>query len=91
LMNKELRRVCETPFTMQQLQKMKRQIFGQMAIAAENKENLIQSIGKSILYFDRYAGMKETVELLESISADDIQRVAKEIIMPERLTTLVYG
>ncbi len=91
LMTKELRRVCETPFTMQQLQKMKRQIFGQMAIAAENKENLIQSIGKSILYFDRYAGMKETVELLESISADDIQRVAKEIIMPERLTTLVYG
>ncbi len=90
LMNAELTEMCEKPLTSLQLQKMKRQILGQMSIAAENKENLIQSIGKSILYFGKYAGTKEAMDILESISAEEIRQVAQEIILPEKLTTLIY-
>ncbi len=73
-----------------QLLKAKKQLIGQIAISAENNENVMLSNGKSIQVFDRVYSLAETTQKVESITAYQIQEVANEIFKTENLSYLVY-
>lgn len=87
---KEFEKLRTLPLGDRQLKKAKRQLFGQTAIGAENNLNLMLSIGKSYLNFNRVHTLKEIHNQIESITAEDVRKVAEEILDPTKLSTLIY-
>ncbi len=75
---------------LQQLAKAKRQLIGQLAIANENREDLMLTIGRSLLYFNKVDSLSTVYEKIEKITADDIYYVANEILNKDRLSKLIF-
>jgi len=73
-----------------QLSKAKKQLLGQLAIASENNENLMISMGKSYMVFGKFDSLEEINNQVESITADQILNVANEILDKNRLSTIIY-
>ncbi|MCD6346244.1 MAG: insulinase family protein [Bacteroidales bacterium] len=90
LVHKELKKLRETKLGSMQLHRAKKQIIGQMAMSADNKENLLFSMGKSFMLFNRFDSLETMNRRIEAISAERLQEVANEILNPNQLSQLVY-
>jgi len=74
----------------QQLSKAKKQLIGQLAIANENREELMLTIGRSFLYFNKVDTLPVVFEKIEKITAEDMFTVANEMLDKERLSKLIF-
>ena len=68
----------------------KRQLLGQLAIASDNGEAQVLSMGKSILAYNKITTDERSVEIVNAITAQDIQNVAQEIFSANKLSVLIY-
>jgi predicted Zn-dependent peptidase len=73
-----------------QLIRAKKQFIGQLAIAGENREDLMLTIGKSYLFYNKVDPMSVVFEKIDAITADQLLEVANEILNPERMSRLIY-
>jgi predicted Zn-dependent peptidase len=90
LINIELYKMCNTALSIMQLHKAKKQFAGQLAIACESNEQLMLSLGKSLLAFGYCETMRETLNRIQAVTAADIMETANELLVPQYLSTLVY-
>lgn len=72
------------------LSRSKKQLIGQLAIANENREELMLTLGRSYLYFNKVDPMNEVFGKIDHISADDLYLVANEILAAQNLSKLVF-
>lgn len=91
LVKKELMKLCDNKISDSRLKKYKLQLMGQLAIAAENKENLALSLGKSFLRWGKYDTNEQVRKEIESITSERLQCVAREIFDVNKLTILQYS
>ena len=87
---KEIHKLQATPLSDRKLKAAKKQLLGQIAISGDNGETQCLSMGKSLLAYGRISGGKETRELVEKISAADIQEIANTVFNIQTLSKLVY-
>ena len=87
---KEIHKIQATPLSDRKLKAAKKQLLGQIAISGDNGETQCLSMGKSLLAYGRISGGKETRELVEKISAADIQEMANTVFNIQTLSKLVY-
>ena len=87
---KELKKLKTKQLTDSQLLKAKRQILGQIAISLESNENLMLSIGKSYLIFNKVDSLEEISRKYNTINAKELQDVANDLFNKEKLSYLVY-
>lgn len=87
---KELDDLKNKPLSKAQLAKAKRQLLGQIAISAQNDENLMLSIGKSILVLNKIDTLEETTERINSITSKQLQDAANEVFKKENISCLIY-
>lgn len=73
-----------------QLSKAKKQLIGQLAISTENREDLMLTIGKSYLLYDKVDPMIKVFEKIESITTSQIMEVANLILDQQKMSQLVY-
>jgi predicted Zn-dependent peptidase len=73
-----------------QLSKAKKQLIGQIAIATESHEDLMLSIGKSYLLYDKVDPLRIVFNKIESITAEDLLEVANYVLNEQQMSTLVY-
>lgn len=90
IVKRELERVCSVPFTELQMNKIKRQLSGQLLMTTVNGESQMLSVGRSALFFDVVDDIDEIVGRIKETTADDIFRVANKYINPQRLSSLIY-
>ncbi|GAB6983022.1 M16 family metallopeptidase [Prevotella dentasini] len=90
LVRAELDRFVRTPLTPEELATAKSQIKGQIGIACDNRENFALDFGKSFLHYGWEKDITSLYRNIDSITAGEIQAVAKELFVQERLTTLIY-
>ncbi len=90
LVEKELSKLIEQPLGVRQLDKAKRQIIGQIAIAQENHSMLMTTMAKSYHTFGKVDSLQEVYDKIWSISSQDLQEVAIEIFCPDNLSTLIF-
>jgi len=90
LVLKEFKLLREKKLGTMQLSKAKKQMKGQIAIAAENNEDFMLSIGKSYLLFNAVDTMQTVFGKIESITPSDLIEVANEVLDPSSLSCLVY-
>ena len=74
----------------QTLAKAKKQMIGQLAIANENREDLMLTLGRSYLYFNKVDSLKHVFRQIEDISAEDIYTVSNEILSDSNLSKLIF-
>ncbi len=74
-----------------QITRAKKQLVGQLAIAGENREDLMLTIGKSYLFYNRVDPMPVVFEKIEAITSAQLIEVANEILDPSRMSRLKYS
>ena len=90
LVKKEFARLRENKLGVMQLKKAKRQLFGQIAINAENNANLLLAIGKRYLLFNKVDQLDDIRQKIEAITVEDIQEIANEVLNEKKLSMLIY-
>jgi predicted Zn-dependent peptidase len=90
LVYKELKKLRDTKLSTLQLNKAKKQIMGQMALANENTSGMLHVIAKSYLLFDRLDTLPYLYKQIEKITATQLQDIANEMFDEKKLSRLVY-
>ena len=88
--DKILKRLCEVPLTPAQLKAYRKQLLGQLAIAADAGEAQCLSMGKSMLSWGSIMSPEETRAALLAITPVDLQAMASRLFGPESLCSLIY-
>ncbi|MFV0391485.1 MAG: M16 family metallopeptidase [Paludibacteraceae bacterium] len=91
LVRKELKNLCDHRISDSKLKKYKQQLLGQLAISAENKENVALSLGKSYMRYGKFDDNKQVRQEIEFITSERLQKVASEIFDSNNLTVLKYS
>ncbi|MBL6657529.1 MAG: insulinase family protein [Flavobacteriales bacterium] len=90
LTKRELIKLCEKPLGTLQLKKAKQQLIGQIAIGQENEVNLMLSLAKSVLLYNKVDTFEIVKEKVEAVSSTQILEVANEIFDEDKLSHLIY-
>lgn len=90
LVTKELRRLIDAPLTPRTLAAAKRQLKGQLGIAADNSENVALSAAKQYLHTHRVKSLEQRFAEIDTLTSDQLLTIARDIMNPDRLTTLIY-
>ena len=87
---KEIEKLQNELLTERKMRSAKKQLLGQLAISIDNGETQCLSMGKGLLAYGRITGGKETRELIEGISSEDVREMARRIFAQENLSRLIY-
>ena len=91
LIDKELKQLREQPLSSSKLHYAKKQLFGQLSIASENKESRALNMGKSLLYYNKYQSLDDFMAKIEAVDAMQLCEVASEVFNPSEMSLLVYS
>lgn len=74
-----------------ELAKAKEHIKGQLVLGLESTRNRMTRLGKSELTQGETLSLDELVARIDKVTADDVVRLAKELLVPDRLVLTVIG
>jgi predicted Zn-dependent peptidase len=87
----EFRRFIDEPLEAAELRRAKDHLKGATLLALESSGQRMSSLARNHLYFNRQFTPEDLISMLEAVTADDVQRVAREFFRPERLAASVVG
>jgi predicted Zn-dependent peptidase len=90
LIKKEIRILQEKLLGGLQIGKAKRQLIGQLAMSQENHEDLMLTLGKSFLVYNKMDGLDVIYKKIEAITPALVRDIANEILDFEKLSMLIY-
>lgn len=90
LVNRELRLLREKSIGSVQLHRAKQKFMGQVALAEENRLNLIISLSKTLIDYGSIDPLEVFLSKINQISAKQISDVANEILDPKQLSCLIF-
>src|SRR6185436_12736840 len=76
LVVEELRVIKQAPVPAAELQRAKDHLKGSLMLSLENTASRMSHLARQEIYFDRQFGLDETLQGIERVTADDVQRVA---------------
>ena len=88
--NSEIAKLQAEPLSERKLKAAKKQLLGQLAVSSDNGETQCLSMGKSLLAYGKITEGKETKALIDGITAEDVQEMARTIFNPSRISKLIY-
>ena len=89
LVRRELDRMMQAPLTERQFVAAKRQLKGQLTIAADNREQFALDIAKHFLHYGKERSLEEMIEQIDAITAPQLQDVAQQLFAPEHMQQLI--
>jgi predicted Zn-dependent peptidase len=87
----ELRRLKEEPMPDTELRRAKDHLKGSLMLNLESTSSRMSHLARQEIYFDRQYGLDETIEGVERVTADDVQRVARDLFADGGLAATVLG
>ena len=87
----ELRRLKDEPLPDSELRRAKDHLKGSLMLNLESTSSRMSHLARQEIYFDRQFGLDETLEGVERVSADDVQRVARDLFADGSLAATVLG
>jgi predicted Zn-dependent peptidase len=73
-----------------QISKAKKQLVGQLAMSQENHEDLMLSLGKSFLVYNKMDDLKTIYKKINAVTSSQILGIANEILDFDKLSVLIY-
>jgi predicted Zn-dependent peptidase len=87
----ELRRVKDEPMPESELRRAKDHLKGSLMLNLESTSSRMSHLARQEIYFDRQFGLDETLEGVERVSRDDVQRVARDLFTNGAFAATVLG
>jgi len=91
LVVEEIRGVRERPVPAAELQRAKDHLKGSLMLSLENTASRMSHLARQEIYFDRQFGLDETLEGVERVTSNDVQRVAADLFKSGSLAATVLG
>jgi predicted Zn-dependent peptidase len=88
---KELRRIKDEPLPAEELRRAKDHLKGSLMLNLESTSSRMSHLARQEIYFDRQYSLDETLEGVERVTPDDIQRVARDLFADGALAATVLG
>jgi predicted Zn-dependent peptidase len=73
-----------------QLSKAKKQLIGQIALSSENRDDLMLTLGKSFLLYNKVDSLPRIYQKIEAITGQQLLEIANEIFDERQLSILTY-
>ena len=89
LVNRELDRMMQAPLSDRQLAAAKRQLKGQLTIAADNREQFALDMAKHFLHYGKERSLDQLIAQIDAITAPQLQDVAQQLFAPEHMQQLI--
>ena len=89
LVNRELDRMMQASLSARQLAAAKRQLEGQLTIAADNREQFALDMAKHFLHYGKERSLDEIIAQIDDITAAQVQDVAQQLFAPEHMQQLI--
>lgn len=86
LIVREMMRMAETPVKKAELKRAKDFVVGQLRLALENTSSQMMWMGDNLLAYDHFVDPSETIENVQSVTADDIRDLAAESFRASRMS-----
>ncbi len=90
LTKKEFKLIRDKRLGTLQLSKAKKQMIGQIALSSEDRDDLMLTLGKSFLLYDKVDSLEKIYRDIEGISDKLILEIANEILDEKSLSTLIF-
>jgi predicted Zn-dependent peptidase len=91
LVVEELRTIKQTVVPAAELQRAKDHLKGSLMLSLENTASRMSHLARQEIYFDRQFGLDETLQGIERVTPDEVQRVAAELFRDGALAATVLG
>jgi predicted Zn-dependent peptidase len=87
----ELRGLKQAPVSDSELRRAKDHLKGSLMLSLENTASRMSHLARQEIYFERHFGLDETLAGVESVTAQDVQRVADDLFSNGALAATVVG
>ena len=91
LVVEELKNVKATPVPEAELRRTKDHLKGSLVLGLESTGSRMSHLARQEIYFDRQFGLDETLQGIERVTTEDVQRVATELFGKGALSATVLG
>ena len=82
-------RIMQAPLSARQLAAAKRQLKGQLTIAADNREQFALDMAKHFLHYGKERSLDQLIAQIDAITAAQLQDVAQQLFAPEHMQQLI--
>ena len=90
LVQKEFDLLRNTRLGTVQLSRAKKQLIGQIAISTESHEDMMLTIGKSYLLYDKVDPLRVVFRKIEDVTAGQLMEAANLVLNKQQMSTLIY-
>jgi predicted Zn-dependent peptidase len=87
----ELKRIKEEMLPGAELRRAKDHLKGSLMLNLESTSSRMSHLARQEIYFDRQFGLDETLEGVERVTLEDVQRVARDLLKDGALAATVLG
>ncbi len=87
----EFRRLRDEPLSAPELRRAKDHLKGATLLALEGSGQRMNSLARYHMYFKRHFTAQDLIALLESVTVEDVQQLAREFFQPGRMAASVVG
>ena len=87
----ELSRLKQQAVSDSELKRAKDQMKSNMVLGLESSSSRMSNLARQQMYFGRFITVDEIVRLIDAVTPDEIQRVARQLFQPELLALTLLG
>jgi predicted Zn-dependent peptidase len=88
---REFRDLKEVPVTLEELGRAKAQLKGSLMLSLESSMARMSNLARQEMYYERFYGMNEITQRIESVQVEDVQKVAQEFFVADQIAVTVLG
>ena len=87
----EFRQLKTEPVPEEELRRAKDQLKGSLMLSLESSTARMSNLARQEMYFDRFYGLDELIENIESVTSGDLQAMANDFFRGELIAVTVLG
>ena len=91
LIGQEIGKICQDGVTEQELSRARELIKANMVMGLESTVTRMNRIGSGVLQLGRCLSVEEVIERYDAVTREDVLRLAREIMTPEKLSFSAVG
>jgi len=88
---KEFTELKQEPVPAEELRRAKDHMKGSLMLSLESTSSRMSNLARQQMHFNRFFTLDELVESIEKVTADEVQRVARDFFRPESIALTVLG
>jgi predicted Zn-dependent peptidase len=88
---RELHRLKAETVSAEELRRSKDQLKGSLMLSLESSTSRMSNLARQEMYFDHFFGLDELIEKIETVKAEDLQRMANDFFQTESIAVTVLG